>query len=182
MAELSALADIALRGSRDTAAALSGAGILRLIDEARKRMSSAGAAFRDALDIRKALEKTKDFLDHFAEQAAPCSGGDLASVFRLRDILFCQYMYLFAMDNYIEENGRSRGSALYHHKGGIKAHPDLPEQFRFIPDDGQDNRVQETIYRNGSIHCSYREARPIPDDDGFFEKVWSAYREHGNVC
>jgi hypothetical protein len=189
LAELGALANNALNKNSNTVSHNLTAGILRLIDEAKKRMSKAGAAFRDGLAIREALEKTRELLDNFAtivasaaitsaaEQAAP--GSELSAIFRLRYILFCQYMYISAMDDYIKTNGRSRGGALYHHAEGTKIHPALPD--KFLPDDGQDNRIQEIVYQNGAIRCSYREPRPIPDGDDFFEKVWSAYRENGNV-
>lgn len=44
----------------------------------------------------------------------------LKKVYRLYDTLISQYVYLSAMNDYIEHNGRSRGSALYTDQSGKK--------------------------------------------------------------
>lgn len=80
---------------------------------------------------------------------------------------------------------------------------DLPELFRFRLDDGRlDGRVQEAALEaageltedSGRAASSrptgadrpvatfrWRDVRPIPSDDDFFENVWREFREHGNV-
>ncbi|GHV56441.1 FAD-binding protein [Spirochaetia bacterium] len=158
------------------------ANVTKLIREAAERMSLSGAAFRDAVKIEEALQQTKSLLDHFSKTVEGFSAVELSLVYRLRDILFCQYVYLSAMDDHIKRNGGSRGSALYHRDEGVLPHPSLPEQFRYIPGDGgEPPLIQEAVYQNGGCVFSYRPPRPIPQTDDFFEKVWDAYRSHKNV-
>jgi succinate dehydrogenase/fumarate reductase flavoprotein subunit len=193
IAEIIALADTAAASpagqGKDNAARLT-----NLIQEAAERMSLGGAAFRDAVKIEETLKQTKLFWDHFAETVGAYSAAELSLVYRLRDILFCQYIYLSAMADYIRQDGRSRGSALYHQDAGVLPHPVLPEQFRYNPADGDAFLIQEGVYQNGIngnggargmdggvCTFSYRTPRPIPLPDDFFEKVWDAYRRHKNV-
>jgi len=82
---------------------------------------------------------------------------------------------------------------------------DLPEIFRFRLDKGRlDGQVQESALMGLPESASdgtegdawtggtppagqraarfrWRDVRPIPEDDDFFENVWRNYREHGNV-
>ena len=108
--------------------------------------------------------------------------GDLWRVFRLRDILISQQVYLSAMLDYISHGGKSRGSALYTNLSGKKPDERLPEEFAFCLDDGGLGKmVQEATFKDGRTEFCWREVRPIPRDDDFFENVWRGYRENGNV-
>ena len=106
----------------------------------------------------------------------------LSQAFRLYDVLLCQYVYLSAMKNYVEKGGKSRGSALYTDMAGTKPHPSLPDMFTFQLDDGAlGSQVQEVLYRDGACRFTWRPVRPIPEEEGFFENVWRAYRENQNI-
>jgi succinate dehydrogenase/fumarate reductase flavoprotein subunit len=153
-----------------------------LMDEARRRMTLAGGAFRNGEKIAGALAQTQDSLAHFSERARVSSIQDLPAVFRFRDILICQYVYLRAMDDYIKKSGKSRGSALYYQKTGTKPHPDLGDDFACVIDDGQSaSMIQEIAYKDGICVSTWRAARPIPESDDFFENVWRGYRENKNI-
>ena len=81
---------------------------------------------------------------------------------------------------------------------------DLPALFRFSLDEGRlDGKVQEVglvavggaaeqVAREswavsgppaGDVTTAFqwRDVRPIPQDDDFFENVWREFREHGNI-
>ncbi|MDR2101354.1 MAG: FAD-binding protein [Treponema sp.] len=158
------------------------ANLPHLMGEAQKRMTLAGGPFRRAEGIREALAAAGDLLEHFSDRVRIGSPGDLPRAFRFRDVLICQYVYLSAMEDYIKRSGKSRGSALYYHPEGTKPHPGLPGEFAHIPDGGElGSMVQEILYRDGKCFPSWREVRPIPQGDDFFEKVWSGYRENKNI-
>ena len=58
----------------------------------------------------------------------------------------------------------------------------LEEIFRFKEEHGTTrSKVQETVIENEVFTCSWRDVRPIPSDDDFFENVWSRYRENKNI-
>jgi succinate dehydrogenase/fumarate reductase flavoprotein subunit len=156
--------------------------VRQILDDARKRMTSAGGAFRSSAAITSALGETGDLLGHFAEKVRAGSPDDLPLVFRLRDTLICQYVYLFAMDDYLRHSGKSRGSALYQHKEGLLPHPALTEEFRYLADPGDnDAMIQEIRYVDGVCGSVWRPVQPIPKGDNFFENVWRGYRENMNL-
>lgn len=151
-------------------------------DEAAKRMSRFGAAIRSNEGIARAIEEIKKELDSFNSIVKISSPNNLRKVYRLHDILLCQYVYLMAMVDYANNGGKSRGSALYSDKNGTCPYDNLPDIFKYILDDGtRGDRVQEVSYKNGSCEFSWRKVREIPKDDDFFENVWRSYRENGNV-
>ena len=102
--------------------------------------------------------------------------------YRLRDMLLSQQAYLTAMVDYRAHGGKSRGSALYtDRKNGTKTFAHLPDTFTFALDKNEQPLIQELRYENGICKTDWREPRPIPEDDDFFENVWRSYRETGNI-
>jgi succinate dehydrogenase/fumarate reductase flavoprotein subunit len=173
IAEIAGLAEAALLSGKDN--------VPRLIEEAGKRMSRCGAAFREKGRIVEALDLTKKLWDSASGIAGVSPGvshgKDLFLFFRLRDILSSQYLYLSAMVDHIRQNGKSRGGALYYDPEGEKPLEPLPEQFSHVPEGGSP-LIQEIFYSGGNVTVSYREPRPLPGTDEVFEKVWKDYREH----
>ena len=152
--------------------------IQSLINAAKERMNFVGAMFRNIQHIEKALKETKEILDNFTGIAFITNDDDISLIFRLKDILVCQYVYLSSMADYINKYGKSRGSALYYDKNGEKPHHKLPEEYRTTFDKGEyASNIQEIIYKNGVCETNWRTVEPIPQPDYFFENVWRAYRE-----
>ncbi len=146
------------------------------------RMSRYGAAIREAGSIREALRQVEEELETFADTVRAKDAGELAKVYRLRDMLLSQRAYLTAMADYTEQGGKSRGSALYTDPEGRKPYTQLPDTFTFTLDDGsRSDRIQELWYEDGGCQVQWRAARPIPQEDDFFENVWRSYRETGNI-
>ena len=65
------------------------------------------------------------------------SAEKLPVLYRLHELLLCQYVYLSAMIDYAHNAGRSRGSAIYHNPSGCIDRPFLTEQFRHARAVGQ---------------------------------------------
>ncbi|QSX09652.1 FAD-binding protein [Alkalibacter rhizosphaerae] len=151
-------------------------------DRATKRMSRTGAAIRNEPLIREALQETKAELLNFSKEVHYHKENRLKKLYRLHDVLLSQYVYMSAMVDYMKDGGQSRGSALYSTDYGILPDKKLPEQFRFLLEDGSfADRIQEVVLKDGNVECSWRPVRPIPTRDDFFENVWRGYRENGNV-
>lgn len=150
--------------------------------KAAARMSLVGAAIRNRESIAKAIRETETELRTYEQIVHITNVTDLAKVFRLKDILLCQLVYLNAMLQYIDNGGMSRGSALYSDNTGNWPYPSLPEDFTFSLDSGSNSDlVQETWLEGKSVVSAWRPVRPIPQDDDFFENVWRDYRETGNI-
>lgn len=156
--------------------------VQQCLDKAAERMSRSGAAIRDIVGIRQAIVEIRNELKAFGRQVRIKDSKNLRKVYRLHDTLMCQYVYLSSMEDYIENGGKSRGSALYTDKNGMRPYDTLPDIFTYIIDDGKrGGLVQEILYKNGYCDVNWREVRGIPEDDDFFENVWRSYRENGNV-
>lgn len=149
--------------------------------EVGRRMSGCGAAIRNQVQIREALDAITHQLETLGDSVT-AGAGELQWVFRLRDTLISQQVYLSSMLNYVEQGGKSRGSALYTDPAGVKPFAQLPDAFTFVVDDGsRGDLVQEVKLQDGVCRFHWRKVRPIPEDDDFFENVWRAYRETGNI-
>ncbi|MFA6504623.1 MAG: FAD-binding protein [Treponemataceae bacterium] len=178
VAEVAQAADVT-RGGEE--AASSARSPKELHASAAARMSRVGGAFRSSGAIAHALAETKAELAGLSSLVAVRKPSELADYYRLRDCLITQIAYLAAMADYVEQGGRSRGSALYQDSLGDLPHPLLDETFRFKKDSGAlDGFVQEIRYSAGSARASWRPVRPLPKEDDFFENVWRSFREGGS--
>ncbi|MCR5031559.1 MAG: FAD-binding protein [Lachnospiraceae bacterium] len=159
-----------------------------LWQELTAEMSAAGGMIRQAETIRAAQQKTDDLLAHFEATVKRPEASQLSIYYRLYDMLMTRKMYLYAMQDYIQAQAGSRGSALYTASDGIKPtggtpEEELPELFRCRLEDGSLNsRIQEIVLtENGSVHTSWRPVRPVPQPDDFFENQWRAYRQRNKL-
>ncbi len=156
--------------------------VRELWNRAAVRMSRFGAAIRNPEKIELAIKEVQEELSHLGDFAWVEDGKELWRAFRLRDMLISQFVYLSAMKDYVDHQGRSRGSALYTDLSGQKPDPRLPEEFTFCLDDGSSaDLIQEVSYRNGKVQYEWRKVRTIPEDDNFFENVWRQFRENQNI-
>lgn len=146
------------------------------------RMSEAASVIRSEQGIEAALNALQALRQDFAHQVRYNSCRELALLFRLRETVICQTLYLSAMRDYLRSGGRSRGSALYTDPFGQLPAPALPERFRFRPDTPEMRRqTQLAVYRPDACQTVWRDCRPIPEDDLFFENVWRSYRAGKNI-
>ncbi len=141
------------------------------------RMSKSGANIRSLEGVEQALA------ENLAQQERVNGLGiqetaELKHLYRLRDLLVSQQMYLEAIRDYIRRGGTSRGSYLICDPEGKKPLECLPEEFRFsLEDKGMSGQIQEIVYEDGRCQCFWRPVRPIPEEDGWFEMVWRNWRE-----
>ena len=174
MAEVQQLCSSALCG---------GAGnVSELWNSATRTMSELGAAMRSEDGLQKALGTVQAMRAQLGQTARVERAGQLRVLFRLREVLLCQQVYLQAMLDYLRHGGASRGSALYTDPTGKKPYAQLPDLFTFRLDEGaHSGEVQEVLWQEGEAFFTWRPVRPIPEDDDFFENVWRSYRETGNI-
>ena len=154
----------------------------RAYASARHRMSLCGAAIRNDEAIRRTLAEVEDDLSHISDVKVS-EYGRIWELFELRNALLTQRMYLAAMSDFISKSGASRGSALYTAERG-PIHPEgLDDRFSyFLEDETQESVIQECLMKpDGEISFSYRTPRPVPDEDDFFENVWTRFRKDGCI-
>ena len=150
------------------------------IKGAQRRMSDNAAAIRNAEGLKCALDSAN------AEIAAlsKCFVKDKAKIYiyyKLKDILYTQSAVVTAMIDYSKTVGDTRGSSLCFDENG-KLRDGLEEIFRFTEEKGNTrSKIQETILTENGFVSSWRDVRPIPQNDDFFENIWRQYRENGNI-
>lgn len=165
-----------------SALAEGGTDVRELWNRAGRRMSRYAGAIRSREGIMKAAVETKRELEELNSLVYIHEPKQLEWVYRLRDMLIAQYVYLTAMTDYMDNGGKSRGSALYSDPDGRKPFDRLPDLFCFTLDDQtRGDLIQEITYRSDECEVQWRKVHPIPDEDDFFENIWHSYRENGNV-
>ncbi|PWD51873.1 oxidoreductase [Serinibacter arcticus] len=181
-------------GATARAAAGEPENVHELLRDLQALMSEKAGPVRSAASIGEALTQVTAWLADY-EGIVTASASSRQSVnrtFLVRDTLTSAYVYLSAMQDYVDHGGRSRGSVLYTDAGGdlpvaswgegAGQALDLPEIFRFALDGGAlDSEVQEAALDDGEASFRWRPRRPLPEDDDFFENVWRAFRDNGNV-
>ena len=145
----------------------------------RRQMSNIAGAIRDPEGMAKLLEKVRSISGDLTATVGVGGKKQLYRFYQLRDMLLTQEAALTAMLD--QATYGTCGSCLYRDGEGEKPEG-LEEQFRFRPASrtlGQ--QVQETVPTEEGYVCLWRNVRPIPENDSFFESVWRSYRENGNV-
>lgn len=153
--------------------------VKKIRDKIGKRMSRCGAHIRSLSSVQQALEKVEKSLKVLPENTVLSNAGELGDAFKNYDLLITQYVYLSAIKNYIEKEGKSRGSYLIYDKKGILPGKNLPEEFRYSLSDGfLKDRIQLVSYFNNNCNIEWRPVKPLPPDNSWFENVWEEYREN----
>jgi len=153
----------------------------KLLKKARRRMSDCGAAIRDKKAILTAINEIRTELADFENMVSVGSEAELYKAYKLKDAITVQYATLCAMKDFSEVTGITRGSSLYTDENG-SLRDGLNELFRFTEDNGlTTNKVQQVKIENGECVVSWRDVRPLPSDDDFFENIWRVYRENKNI-
>ena len=130
--------------------------------------------------LKKALAATE--MDYEAlKDVRVSSPGRIWLLFEYRNALIESRVYLSAMIDYALRKGGSRGSAIYSDEKGSVQPEALDERFRFSLENEDSPDIQEIKLDGNSVSITYRQPRPIPQDDGFFENVWARYRKDGCV-
>ena len=145
--------------------------------ELGERMTACGANIRGGEQVEEAIEECLLQMRELEKKRVQ-STREMAIYFRIRDLLVSQLVYLQAILDYIKQGGKSRGSYLIYDPNGKLPFEGLPEKFRFSLENGRfSERVQEIQYVDGECKIFWRDVRPIPPEDDWFEQVWKECRE-----
>ena len=151
------------------------------IKDAQRRMSDNAAAIRNKEKMSATLSKTNNILAALCDNVGVSDTSKLYIYYKLKDILVTQTAVLTSLIDYSDTVGDTRGSSLYFDEKG-ELREGLEEIFRFTGEKGDARKkVQETVLCEDGFTSSWRNVRPIPEDDDFFENVWRQYRENKNI-
>ncbi len=152
-----------------------------VIENAKRLMSDSGAAIRDSEIMNKALKLTLEKLDSISADVGVKDNKNLYKAYKLKDVLLVQAAMLTALIDYNKKIGLTRGSALIYDKTG-SLRDGLDEAFRLkVGENTAFDKIQEITATDDGFSVNWRNVRPIPENDDFFENVWRQYRENKNV-
>lgn len=171
---------------------------LDLLQQLAELMSADAGPVRSATSIDQASVTIGQWLADLPRivSADPDSRRLVDRLFLLRDALTTAFVYTSAMSDFVHKDAGSRGSVLYSDPAGafpvegdldqVVSAADDSELFRFrLSGTDLDSTTQEVRLAGSGespeVEISWRDVRPIPADDDFFENVWRRYRETGGV-
>jgi succinate dehydrogenase/fumarate reductase flavoprotein subunit len=155
------------------------ASIEKYLSEIQNRMTETGGIIRDKQKVEDSLRKSFDLMNKLNEEIGAGSVSELAGAFQLMDHCLSHYVYLSAINTYIQKSGRSRGSFII-----TDGSPDKTIQNNLLwkpelcgYDREVENKILEVSFRGGIIDVKLAEVREIPNQNLWFEKVWKEYIE-----
>jgi hypothetical protein len=136
---------------------------------------------REATSVEKAATDAGLLLQSLPERLRVSDPRAVSTAFWAADLCLAHRVYLEAIRTYLEAGGRSRGSALVLDPEGKRPCPGLEEEWRFrCNDEGAsvDGEILEVwMETHDRVETRWVPVRPIPQDQGWFEEVWKAFRE-----
>lgn len=143
-----------------------------LLKSVKTKMSAYAGPFRQFEGMQVLLDEVNQLNNNFSSAVTYTDVRELEAVFRLREILISQKVYLAAMIDYVASGGKSRGGALY--DSIIEA--DQAKEKPHNADQGT-NLIQELRWGREECQVEWRPVRPIPARQESFETVWRKFRE-----
>ena len=140
------------------------------LSKIRADFSEYAAAVRDYSAFEEIIERRKKALKNFPFLLTAKDTDGIVDIYRYLDALYTQYAVITSLKDYCEKTSLTRGSAIYINN---------PKN---IPEEKLSHMIQE-ISLNGddTFKINWRNVRPIPEDEGFFENVWQGFRENKNI-
>ncbi len=137
-----------------------------------ERMSRQAAHIRSEAGVAGVLQAAQEEYRNYWEVAKISDISELPLAMSNYDLLIAQQVCAAAMLDYIRQNGGSRGSYLIVRAGNplLKV---LSEDITI--DCSLQGRIQEVVFDKGGTVCNWRDVRPIPKLNYWFETVWNTY-------
>jgi succinate dehydrogenase/fumarate reductase flavoprotein subunit len=153
--------------------------------EIRERMSTHAAHIRDPAGLDSAVQGAWRLHENLQKDIKATFPGALPDVFRTLDLSLTHAVYLEALQEYLRQGGKSRGSFLVLDPAGDRPCKTLGENWRFQlnASDALVNQKILEVHLDDSlkVHKHWVDIRPIPKEDGVFEKVWKDHAEDNVV-
>lgn len=153
--------------------------VLEIRKRLGKRMSKTAAHIRSKDSIKSVLEETKFDFENLTKICFLNSVKDLSLAFQNYDLLFTQLAYLKAMKNYIDLGGKSRGSYLIKTEKEKIFADGLVKNLKFdLEKEAFSKKIQLIQYKDNKFNIKWRNVRPVPENNYWFENIWNDYRKN----
>jgi succinate dehydrogenase/fumarate reductase flavoprotein subunit len=148
-------------------------------NEIHERMTTCGAHIRETGKIEDAISRAWQLYLRLQSDMRISSAKKLPEAFKNMDLCLTHTLYLEAIGEYLEKGGQSRGSCLVLNPEGKTPCDELGDEWKFLLNE-QDAYVNKKILEvsldsGGNVLKQWVDIRPIPQEDTWFENVWSRY-------
>jgi len=152
-----------------------------VIAEIQNRMSQSAGHVRDPAEVAAAVRSARALLERLPRDLRVSDASALPVAFRVADLCLTHWVYLEAIQAYLDAGGRSRGSALVLGRAGGLPGQGLEAEWRFErnePGADVDRQILEVwLDAEGEVGKRWVAVRPVPTDEEWFEQMWRDYRE-----
>ena len=143
------------------------------------RMSQFAGMVRSKSGLDQALTAARAEWKTIETREIRQAGPGCIDALRVRELALAQLGFLEAIRALLEKGGGSRGSHLVTDPSGALPHPDLGDEWRFIPENLELRReILGVTYDRDTDTFTTRTTTPNPSPGGefWFENTWAAYR------
>ena len=148
----------------------------------RARMSRCGAIVRSYNEVDETITETWQLYEEIKIQLKIRSAAELPEAFRNLDLCLTHAVYLEAIKEYLDKDGKSRGSYIVLDPQGYKPNEMIGDEWRFSLNRENayiDRKILETsLDENGEVRNEWVDIRPIPREEQWFENLWRDFREN----
>ena len=142
-------------------------------------MSACGAHIRSKEKINEAVEQAWALYEKLQAEMKIPSVKNLPAAFKNLDLCLTHVLYLETIKEYLEKDGKSRGSYLVLDENGEVHSENLGEEWKFSLNADESfvekNILEISLDDKGKILKKWIGVRPIPDEDTWFENVWNKF-------
>ena len=148
-------------------------------EKIQERMSVCGAHVRDLSKVKEAIVEGWQLYRELQYAVKIATPQELPEAFKNLDLCLTHVLYLEAIGEYLEKDGRSRGSFLVLDPEGEKPCDQLGENWRFglnRVDSFVNAKILEiSLDANMTVQKHWVNIRLIPQAEVWFETVWNDY-------
>ncbi|MGD2175838.1 MAG: hypothetical protein PVJ27_10585, partial [Candidatus Brocadiaceae bacterium] len=145
----------------------------------QRRMTAAAGMVRSPAAVQAALKAAGEEWRQVRQVGLRQEGAGYLEALKVRELALAQLAFLEGARALIDRGGGSRGSHLVTDPDGATPHPELGEQWRFLPEN-RDLREEILGVRYDADEDTFRTEvtapRPFPQDDSWFENTWAEFR------
>ncbi len=147
--------------------------------EIQERMTKYGWHVRSIQGVTEALRAAYKLRNELDTRLMIRGKWDLGRAFKIKEMVTAHIAYLEAIRIYLEGNGGSRGSYIVLDPTGIIPSEKLESEWRIKPTNEELSKRICVLWfdREMNVQTEWEGVRPIPREEGWFEKIWHEYRE-----
>lgn len=143
-------------------------------EEFSEKMSISASYIRNIGKMRELKKETKEFLENFDKYTGNVNIHELVPYLKLRDMLITQNAVLDAMILSAEKIGSRGGSFSSDKLPPLDSARDI-FNIKLSENKDYENKILYTSYAECESKSVFRDIRPIPHCDNWFETVWNDY-------